>query len=109
MSGIRFYRIVWSMDIENGQMDVTTEAASSRRLLYDQIKAGKIANGRKKYVKIQEAETPMIDMIYITKLLSGQCNKKEREALKDQSKYVLDLIRCCAARVLLEDGTVIER
>ena len=109
MSGIRFYRIVWSMDVDNGQMEVTTEAASSRRLLYDQIKAGKIANGRKKYVKIQEAETPLIDLIYMQKLLAGQCTKKEREALKDQSRYVLDLIRCCAARVLLEDGTVIER
>lgn len=109
MSGIRFYRIVWSMDIDNGQMEVTTEAASSRRLLYDQIKAGKIANGRKKYVKIQEAETPLIDVEQIGKLLRGKCNKKEREALKDQSRYVLDLIRCCAARVMLEDGEVIER
>ena len=107
--GLRFYVVVWQMDITNGTMTTTIEAAHSRRYLVDQIKRGEINEGRRRYVKIQEIETPLIEMEYLQNLFSGLTSKKDSKAHKAQNVYVLELVRQAAARVMLENGEVIER
>lgn len=106
--GIRFYRVIWGIDLSTGQADITTEAAHSRRYLSDQIKAGKIRDGRKHYVNIQEIETPMIDMTFVNRVFSGQAKKKELEAGYDQLAYIREMILHLAARVTSENGEVRE-
>lgn len=107
--GLRFYVVVWEMDIKNGTMISTIEAAHSRRYLVDQIKRGEINDGRTRYFKIQEIETPMVEMEYLQEVFSGRASKKDREAHRDQNTYVLELVRQAAARVIMEGGEVIER
>lgn len=110
--GIRFYRCVW--DTGSGYQD-TTEAAYSRRHLADKIRVIKNLDyqnsdgSRWKLLKIQEFETPMIELEWLLNLFTSAGNKKEREAHRDQAAYIIRLIEAYAARVLLEDGTVIER
>lgn len=108
-NGLRLYVVVWEMDIKAGTMVSTIEAAHSRRYLVDQIKAGNVNEGRKRYFKIQEIETPMIEMEYLQNVFNGLSNKKDREAHKDQNAYVLELVRQVAARVMMENGEVMER
>ena len=107
--GLRLYVVVWQMDITNGTMITTIEAAHSRRYLVDQIKRGEIAEGRRRYVKIQEIETPLIEMEYLQNVFGGMTSKKDREAHKAQNAYVLELVRQAAARVMMDGGEVIER
>lgn len=112
--GIRFYNVVWSL--KNGRMfKNTTEYAYTRRHLSDKIRRGEIEyyeeDGEKwKLLKIQAIETPMIEIEWLLKCFTGAVNKKEREAHREQTAYVLQLVESLAARVMLEDGeTVIER
>ena len=110
--GIRFYRVVW--DCGNNHIEQTTESAHSRRYLSDQLKRGEIAyyseSGDKwQPLKIQEIETPMIEIEWLLKLFTESGNKKEREAHREQAAYVLRLVEQCAARVALENGDFIER
>lgn len=113
MNGIRFFAVTWGqkVDLASGQhsIDITVEAAHSRRYLSDLIKQGKIADGRKKYIRIQEIETPMIELEYFHKLMNGKASKTEREQHKAQHAYVIQLIRSCAARMMDEEGKVFER
>lgn len=110
--GIRFFRCIW--ESSEGVMD-TTEAAYSRRALSDRIKAGQIEyihhDTQEKYnlLKIQEYETPMIELEWLLKLFTTAGNAKEREAHKEQAAYVLRLVELTAARVHLENGDFIER
>ena len=107
--GLRLFVVVWEMDIKAGTMESTIEAAHSRRYLVDQIKQGLINENRRGYVKIQEIETPMIEMEYLQNVFEGLATKKEREAHQAQNAYVLELVRQAAARVLMEDGKAVER
>lgn len=110
--GIRFFRCIWESSV--GVMD-TTEAAYSRRALSDRIKAGQIEyycqDIQEKYslLKIQEYETPMIELEWLLKLFTTAGNEKEREAHREQAAYVLRLVELTAARVHLENGDYIER
>ncbi len=110
--GIRFFRCIW--ESSDGVMD-TTEAAYSRRALSDRIKAGQIEyyhqDSQEKYslLKIQEYETPMIELEWLLKLFTTAGNAKEREAHREQAAYVLRLVELTAARVHLENGDYIER
>ena len=106
--GIRFYTVVWGIDLETGKAEITTEASHSRRYLADQIRAGKIAGGRTHYIKIQEIETPMIDMSFIRRVFTGIAKKKEIEAGWDQLTYILQMVDHFAARVTSETGEVRE-
>lgn len=111
MNAIKFYNVVW--DTKTGQYKNTTEASHNRRYLTDMIRKGEIkydTNGTQwAMLKIQELETPMIDMNFIIDLFTTGSTKKNREACKDQAAYVIRLIEACALRVTLEDGRVIER
>lgn len=107
--GLRLYVVVWEMDVMNGTMVTTIEAAHSRRYLADQIKRGEINEGRRRYMKIQEIETPLIEMEYLQNVFSGLASKKDRQAHQAQNAYVLELVRQIAARVMLENGEVVER
>ena len=109
MNGIRFYCVVWNMDTNAGTIETTIEASHSRRYLADQIKRGEVNGGKKKYIKIQEIETPLIEVEYIKKAFEGKTTKKERDAHQAQTEYVLQLILSHAARLMLPEGTVIER
>ena len=113
MNGIRFFAVTWKQEIDLVQnthkIDTTIEAAHSRRYLADLIKQGKINGGKTKYVRIQEIEMPMIELNYYHKLLQGKATKAERAAHRLSDAYVLQLIRSCAARVMDEEGQVIER
>ena len=113
MNGIRFFAVTWSQSVDlaagNHTVETTIEAAHSRRYLADLIKQGKINGGKKKYVRIQEIETPLIEMEYYYKLMQGKTSAKEREAHRQSDAYVLQLIRSCAARYMDEEGAVIER
>lgn len=113
MGGIRFYKVIWQ---SGGSYHETVEIATCRRNLNNAIKRGDIkylvegAAEASKIVKIQEMETPMIDMQFLIELFTTGSTKKNREAHKDQTAYVLRLVENCAARVMIEDGkTVIER
>lgn len=110
--GIRFYNVVWSKP--DGSFTNTTEAAHTRRYLSDQLKSGTIAyfdeSGRAwSVVKIQEMETPMIEITWLLDLFTKGLTKKEREAHMEQAAYVLRLVESMAARVQLENGDFIER
>lgn len=115
--GMRFYNIVWQHS-EKGFAQ-STECTNNRRNLVNQIKSGEVSFDFSDdpeqpqpgtVLKIQEIETPMIEMEWLLKLFTTSGNKQEREAHREQAAYILRLVEKCAARVLLEDGeTVIER
>lgn len=115
--GIRFYNVVWQHP-EKGFAQ-SLEAAHNRRYLRNQINAGEIVYDFSSdpeqpqmgsMLKIQEIETPMIEMEWLLKIFTTAGTKQEREAHREQAAYIIRLIEKCAARVLLEDGeTVIER
>lgn len=110
-SGIKFYNVIWNTG--NG-FTGTTEAAHSRRYLTDQIKRKDLQyfnddSTQWTMVKIQEIETPMIDLKWLLDLFTTSGNKKERELHREQAAYILRLVEHCAARVELEDGNFIER
>lgn len=110
--GIRFYNVVWSKP--DGSFQNTTEAARTRRHMGDQIRAGAVSyqddDGRRwQPIKIQEIETPMIDITWLLDLFTRGGTKAEREAHREQAAYVLRLVETFAARVALVDGTTIER
>lgn len=109
MNGIRFYSVIWSIDTKTASIDMTIEAAHSRRYLSDQIRAGAIREGHKSYFKIQEIEAPMIDLSFVIRVFNGKAKKKELDACADQFAYILELLTHCAARVRTLDGEVIER
>lgn len=113
--GIRLFSVVWSMGSSPSgiQLEQTVEAAHSRRFLYDQIRAGEVNNGKQHYVKIQELETPMIDLDFFKNLFSGEFttspdDQKLIESHAEQAAYILQLIRCMAVRYS-EAGKVVER
>ena len=113
--GMRLFSVLWSMKTTPSgvSFDTSIEAAHSRRFLYDQIKKGEVRDGQTKYYKIQELETPMIDLDFFQELLHGEYTTS-RQALKkidehrDQADYICQLIRCMAARYS-EGKKVIER
>lgn len=110
-AGIRFYNVIW--DTGNGFSN-TTEAAHSRRYLFNQIKKNDLQyfseSGQPwEMVKIQEIETPIIEIAWLLDLFTAYGNKKIREEHRHQAAYVLRLVEKCAARVALEDGSFIER
>lgn len=105
--GIRFYNVVW--DMQNGSYENSIEYAHSVRYLKDQIRRKEISHGEGHVLKVQEIETPMIEIEWLLKLFTELGNKKERESHADQAAYVLRLVENCAARVMLETGEVIER
>lgn len=110
-AGIRFYNVVWNI---GSGFTSTTEASHSRRYLSNQIKKGDLRyfddSGRAwEMVKIQEIETPVIEIAWLLNLFTTAGNKRERELHKAQAAYVLRLVESCAARVALEDGNFIER
>ena len=110
-AGIRFYNVIWNTG--NGFTN-TTEAAHSRRYLFNQIKKNDLQyfseSGQPwEMVKIQEIETPVIEIAWLLDLFTTSGNKKSREEHKHQAAYVLRLVEKCAARVALENGDFIER
>ena len=110
-AGIRFYNVIWN---KGSGFTNTVEAAHSMRYLKDQIKKKDVAyfndDGTSwEMVKVQEIETPMIEIAWLLDLFTTSGNKKVREAHKEQAAYVLRLVETCAARVALEDGNFIER
>lgn len=110
-AGIRFYNVIW--DKGNGFAN-TIEASHSMRYLKDQIKKNYIEYfnndcTRWTMVKVQEIETPMVEIEWLLDLFTTSGNKKTREVHKEQAAYVLRLVESCAARVVLEDGSFIER
>ena len=113
MNGIKFYRCVW--ETPGGRYENTTEAAHSRRYLMDSIKKGIIqyysidCETPWELLKVQEMETPLIDMMFLDDLFRTGSTKKIREASAEQADYVKRLVKACAARVLLENGDIIER
>lgn len=109
ISGIRFYYVVWSFEPPEN-IETTIEAAHSKRYLVDQIKKGLIHDGRTKYYKIQEIETPLIELDYYDRLFSGdKIGSKEREAHRQQDAYIMELIKSCAARYTDNMGVTVER
>lgn len=109
INGIRFYYVVWSFEPPEN-IETTIEAAHSKRYLVDQIKKGLIHDGRTKYYKIQEIETPLIELDYYSRLMAGdKITAKEREAHRQQDAYVLELIKSCAARYTDNKGVTVER
>ena len=110
-AGIRFYNVIWNT--WHG-FSSTTEASHSRRYLSNQIKRGDLQyfdeSGRPwEMVKIQEIETPVVEIKWLLDLFTTAGNKRDRELHKEQAAYVLRLVEKCAARVALENGDFIER
>lgn len=60
-------------------------------------------------VKIQDIETPMIEVEWLMRLFTTAGNRKDRVSHAEQAAYILRLVEACAARILFEDGRVIER
>lgn len=110
--GIRFYKCIW--DTANGYRE-TIEASHNRRYLVNQMRKGELAyfneDGSTWAIeKIQETETPMIEIDWLLECFTTGSNKRERETHKDQAAYVIRLVESCAARVMLEGKEVfIER
>lgn len=110
-AGIRFYNVIWNT---GDSFTSTTEASHRRRYLSNQIKKGELqyfdeSGTPWEMVKIQEIETPVIEIKWLLDLFTSAGNKKERELHREQAAYVLRLVESCAARVALEDGNFIER
>lgn len=102
--GIRFYKCLWSTCAGYRE---TIEAAHHRRYLVNQIKKGELKYVNKdgsawELEKIQETETPMIEIDWLLDCFTTGSTKKEREAHKDQAAYVIRLVEKCAARVAME-------
>ena len=111
--GIRFYKCLWSADAGYRE---TIEAAHNRRYLVNQIKKGELRYENEtdgsawEIEKIQETETPMIEIDWLLECFTTGSTKKEREAHKDQAAYVIRLVEKCAARVAMEGKEeIIER
>lgn len=110
--GIRFYKCLWSTAAGYRE---TIEASHMRRYLFNQIKKGEIAYYNEdgsswELEKIQETETPMIEIDWLLECFTTGSNKREREAHKDQAAYVIRLVEKCAARVAMEGKEeIIER
>lgn len=115
MSGIRFYRVIWYTPSGEQGYHETIEAANNRRHVSNLIKDGKIirkfagCDEIAQPVKIQEIETPVIELEWLLKLFEKSGTKADREAHREQAAYILRLVEACAVRVLKEDGTLIER
>lgn len=111
-AGIRFFNCVWNT---GSSYQNTTEYAYSRRHISDKIKVTKEVqyftdqNEPWELVKIQEIETPMIEIEWLLNLFTTAGKKNDRVAHAEQAAYILRLVEVCAARVLLEDGRTIER
>lgn len=111
--GIRFYKCLWS--IPEGGYRETIEAAHNRRYLVNQIKKGELQYENEdgsvwEIEKIQETETPMIEIDWLLECFTTGSTKKEREAHKDQAAYVIRLVEKCAARVAIKGKEeIIER
>lgn len=111
MNGIRFYNVVW--ETGSGYTN-TTEGALSFRNMKDILKRGEVEYYNEdgsawNVVKVQEIETPMIEIEWLLDLFTKSGTAKSREAHRDQAAYVLRLVERCAARVKLENGDFIER
>lgn len=107
MNGIHFFRCVWRD--ADGKYFESTEAGTSKRWLYDQIKYRK--GGVKPsgdLVKIQPIETPIVNLDWLVKMFETGCNKKEREENREAACYVLHLVEILGARVE-KDGVLTER
>lgn len=109
--GIKFYRVIWDCD---GTYVDSIEASHNRRYLAGSIKKNDVNYFNKsgvqgKMVKIQEIETPLVEIEWLLKLFTEAGNKKSRNSHRDQAAYVLRLVETCAARVILETGEIIER
>lgn len=111
-NGIRFFNVVWETPM--GAYENTTESAHSRRYLADQIRKKDVAyfddfGTEWKLIKIQEIETPVIEIEWLLNLFTTSGKKSDRESHKEQAAYVLRLVENCAARVILENGDIVER
>lgn len=110
--GIRFFNCVWDT---GGKYQNTTEYANSRRHMSDKIRVTKEVcytnddGSVWELVKIQEIETPLIEIDWLLNLFTTAGKKADRIAHAEQVAYIMRLIESCAARVLLEDGRTIER
>ncbi len=114
MNGVRFYNVIW--ETEHNGFHQTVEAETSRRRLHTKIKNGEIeyffgsGQERGQVLKIQEMETPLIELSWLLECFTTGGTKESREEHKQQAAYVLRLVEHCAARVISEDGeTVTER
>lgn len=111
-AGIRFFNCVWNT---GAKYQNTTEYGNSRRHLSDKIRVTKEINYQNddgsawELVKIQEIETPMIEIEWLLNLFTTAGKKADRAAHAEQAAYIIRLIETCAARVLFEDGRTIER
>lgn len=111
-AGIRFFNCVWNTGTTYQN---TTEHAYSRRHMSDKIRVTKEIGYQNEdgsaweLVKIQEIETPMIEIEWLLNLFTTAGKKADRVAHAEQAAYVIRLIEACAARVLFEDGRAIER
>lgn len=111
--GIRFYNVVWTTPTEG--LHQTIEAETTRKRLQNKIREGRIEyffgerQEKGTVVKVQDIETPMIEIEWLLKLFTTAGTKEERETHRDQAAYVLRLVEMFAARVHLENGDYIER
>lgn len=111
-AGIRFFNCVWNT---GEKYQNTTEHAYSRRHMSDKIRVTKEVSYTNddgsawELVKIQEIETPMIEIAWLLDLFTTAGKKADRIAHAEQAAYIIRLIESCAARVLFEDGRVVER
>lgn len=114
-NGIRFYKVIWYTPTGKQGYHETIEPATSRRNLSNKIARGDLIykfDGCEEIaqpIKIQEIETPVIEVSWLLNMFSTGGTKAEREAHRQQAAYVLHLVETCAARVMKEDGTIIER
>lgn len=111
-NGIKFFKVIWQGP--DGGFDESTEAAHSRRYLVDQIRKGDVQytddhERSWRMIKIQECETPLIEIEWLTNLFITGGKKSDRDAHAEQAAYITRLVETCAARVMFEDGRVIER
>lgn len=115
MNGIHFYNVIWQS--ESGLIDNTIEAGTSRRWLVDHIRTGDIKAPEDmkgaKMLKVQEFETPIIDMDWLEKTFATGGTKQERKEHAKEAAYVLNLVEKLAARILyrdeMDDGKYKER
>lgn len=105
MNGVHFYSVLWQ--INETTYDSTIEAATSRRWLSDQIHKGVLVYADApdaKLVKIQQIETPIVNMTWLTKMLETGCTKESRKENAKAASYVLNLVEKCAARIIIEEN-----
>lgn len=105
MKGIRFYRVIW---IQGDEFYTITTAAHSKRYVIDKARNGDYGVDGE-LLKVQEVETPLIDMEWLIDLFTSGSSKTEREAHVLETQYVLKLVENFAARIKTEDGEIIER